>query len=335
MTLSSGVQYKYVRVGEKSASLLVDMFAGPRESNIKLNLENWNEDTTTVDTSPKPANLEIIHNGVYSDIFTINTDAGRVPAKVISFNNNYNIDCYVPWQPKYSLTKEFTWNAWAKSNNWQESPSTQLFGNFSADTGIGLFIDTLSSYPFFVIPAVSNSSNPSQDTGHLLYINEALNPYYDKLLFDTKMTPQRIARPEHIVLDSDNNVVVLATDKTNVSLRKYDAKGNLLRVMSLGFASDEKPLQMFCTNWRAPGSTRVYVTVTLNGVQKQLALAARGIYNTNTLVLDTEDVDFTTITAPTTALKGLSITGTGIPANTTISAVAAVIYYHKHLCNNS
>lgn len=272
--LTSGVQYTYLHVGEKTAKSVVDGFAGDNADKLKLNLENWSENVDTIDSSLSSIPIVINHDGVYTNFINVNFDASRVNASSISFDNTYTIECYVPWQQKINLENEFTWMFWAKSKSWQNSQSTQLLGNFSSQGGVGLFIDTLSSYPFFVIPAISNlPDSPKSDIGHLLYINEAFDGYFDKQLTESKVRPANIAKPEFICLDSDNNVVVLATDRWNISLRKYDNRGRILRVYNLFNNLEnsvqinelqEYPVDLFCANIKI-GNTRyndVYYVVT-------------------------------------------------------------------------
>ena len=243
MTLTPGVQYKYLRFGERSAADLITSFAGPSGANLRLNVELWNEDLDLIDSSLSSARVEIGYNGPYTDILNVKFDSGKVPSYSLTFDNSYNIECYIPWKDKFDLPNEFTWSLWAHSPNWQECTSTQLVGNFTSETGIGVFVDTLSSYPFFVIPAISViPSNPKSDIGHLLYINEDMDPYYDKQLTESSLSPANIAKPEFIALDSDNNVVVLSTEEKNPSIRKYDVKGKLLKTKSISDIIINEPI---------------------------------------------------------------------------------------------
>jgi len=274
ITLTPGVQYTYMHVGEKTAKTVIEGFAGDNKSNLRLNLENWNENVATIDTSLSSIPVVINHDGVYTNFLNVNFDSSRVNVSSLSFDNTYNIECYVPWQQKINLEEEFTWSFWAKSKVWQNSQSTQLLGNFTSQGGVGVFIDTLSSYPFFVIPAISNlPESPKSDIGHLLYINEAFDGYFDKQLTESKVRPANVAKPEFVCIDSDNNVVILATDRWNLSLRKYDNRGKILRVYNLFNVVEndikinelqEYPLDLFCVNVKI-GDVRyndVYYVVT-------------------------------------------------------------------------
>ena len=232
MVFEEGVQYRYFHVGEKTARSLISTFAGLSGNRIKLNLEAWGTDS--VDTSLSAKEVKIVTNGSVSDLYVIAEEPDRISAPTISFNNTHKTEVSVEYDSSYALTNEFSLAFWAQSNNWNDSQSTQLVGNFSSGGGVGLFIDTLSSYPFFVIPETGY--------GHLLYINEGYNPFLDKSL---QLTVSLTATPQFVAIDSDNNVIVCNADSSR-RINKFDNAGKLLATTSLTQPT-ETPLQILCS----------------------------------------------------------------------------------------
>jgi hypothetical protein len=263
MTFEAGVQYRYFHVGEKTARDLITTFSGISSERIKLNLNNWGNET--VDTSLSAKEVRIITDGPITNLYTAPTETDRVSAPTISFDNTNSTEISIDYDPSYALTEEFSLAFWAHSNNWNESQSTQLVGNYSSSGGVGVFIDTLSSYPFFVIPETGY--------GHLLYVNEGYNAFLDK---SVQLTVSVTATPEFIALDSDNNVYVCNSD-TSRKINKFDNAGKLLATTSLTNLT-ATPYQLLC------GSNDTVIVITNEArytYDSNLNLINTTIYNTS------------------------------------------------------
>lgn len=231
MLLEEGVQYKYFHVGEKYAKEMVSSFGGISGERLKLSLTNWGADV--VDTSNNSHKVYINSNGPSYEIYTTTTESDRVTANNINFNNSYNTSVYVEYDNSYGLLNEYTLSFWAYSNNWNASQTTQLVGNFTNKGGTGVYIDTLSSYPFFVIPETAY--------GHLLYVNEDFNQFLDRSLHPAVSLT---ATPLFVGIDSDSNVIIVNSDQTK-KIKKLDHAGKLLVEASLPNAQ-EIPRQLLC-----------------------------------------------------------------------------------------
>ena len=257
MTLESGVQYRYFHVGENTAKNLITTFHGVSGKNLKLHLEAWGTDS--VDTALSAKNIKINTNGAFEVLYPTTQEVDRIYAPTISFDNTYKTEISIDYDDSYNPTNEFSLAFWAHSNNWNDSQTTQLVGNFSSNGGIGVFIDTLSSYPFFVIPETGY--------GHLLYVNEGCSPFLDKSL---QLTPSLTASPQFVALDSDNNVIVCNSDSSR-RVNKFDNAGKLLATTSL-VQPLETPVQLLC----GPNDTVVIITD-----------KARYTYDTNLVLVNT------------------------------------------------
>ena len=242
MLLESGVQYQYFHIGEKAARELVTTYQGISGERLKLNLSNWGTDNPDSSLSEIP--VKIFATGTSKDLYDPGTQSTEhVYAPTINFNNEHEIEIAVDYDPSYALTNEFSLTFWAQSNNWFVSQSTQLIGNYSSRGGIGLFIDTLSSYPFFVIPETGY--------GHLLYVNEKFNPFLDK---SVQLTVALTATPQLIALDSDNNVIVCNSDNSRL-ITKYDNAGEIIAQTTLP-SFTENLIQLIC----GPSDTFVVIS---------------------------------------------------------------------------
>lgn len=215
MVLESGVQYLYFHVGEKTARHLVTTYGGVSGEHLRLNLNNWGSEF--VDTSNNNLPVKIFTTGSHKDLYDPGTESTEhVDAPTISFNNNHETEIIVDYNPLYALSNEFSLTFWAQSDNWFLTQSTQLVGNYSSKGGVGFFVDTLSSYPFFVIPETGY--------GHLLYVNEKFDQFLDK---SVQLTVALTASPEFVALDSENNVIVCNTDSSRF-ITKYDNAGEII-----------------------------------------------------------------------------------------------------------
>ena len=242
VTLEQGVQYRYFHIGEESAQEIITTFAGSGER-LRMKLNGWG--TNQVDSSPYKHNLNIKTNGTPEIIYFNKTETDRVSANVINFNNSYDIAAYVEYDPSYGMLNEYTLSFWAQSDSWKESQTTQLVGNFSTKGGTGVFIDTLSSYPFFVISETGY--------GHLLYVNEDYEQFLDRSLHPAVSLT---ATPLFAAIDLDNNVIIGNAD-TSKLIRKLDHTGKVLAQAGVPVKSQsEQPLQLLC----GQNNTVVYIT---------------------------------------------------------------------------
>jgi hypothetical protein len=214
LLLEPGVEYKYVHIGENIAKEIISTFAGISGERLRLNLTNWG--TANIDTSIYSLPVNIQTNGDEYYLFTTTTETNRVSSSTIDFNNTYKIKAYVEYDSSYNFSNEFTWAFWAYSPSWSNGESTQLIGNYTNTGGTGIFIDTLSSYPFFVIPETGY--------GHMLYVNGSFNQFLDKSLHPAVSLT---ATPMFVAIDSEHNVIIGNADQSN-KIRKVNHKGNVV-----------------------------------------------------------------------------------------------------------
>ena len=239
MVFDPGVLYKYFHMGEKTAQQLVTTFGGVSGERILMNLDNWNGDNKPVDSSSYDLSVMVVTNASNTELYPTMESPERVTKPVISFDNNKDTAVSVDFLNSFNLTEEFTVAFWAQSESWHESQTTQLVGNYSAKGGYGLFLQNLSSYPFFVIPETGY--------GHLLYVNEEPNGFLDK---SAQLTYSVSATPEFIAIDMDSNLIVANNDGTS-NITKYNNTGKviattLLNNPSFVYQTDEKPIQLIC-----------------------------------------------------------------------------------------
>lgn len=231
MILEQGVQYRYFHIGEESAAEMVTTFEGVSGERLKLNLNGWG--TSRIDNSAEDRPVQIITDGAPEYIFASLTESDRVSANAINFDNKYKTTVFVEHDSIYNLPNEYTLSFWAHSNDWRSSQPTQLVGNFNTQGGMGVFIDTLSGYPFFVIPETGY--------GHLVFVNEAYEQFLDKT---THPAYSLTATPSFVAINVDNNVIVCNTDDSR-RIRKLDHTGRVLAENTLPNAT-ETPLQVLC-----------------------------------------------------------------------------------------
>lgn len=226
MVFEPGVMYKYFHVGESTASEIVSTLGGLSGEYIKLDLKNWNSSRINAVSGHEPT---ISTTATTSELYAIEQDPGRVVKPVISFDNNKNTKVTLDFNPSYCPTNEFTLAFSAQSPNWNDTQTTQLVGNFSSGGGYGVFVQTLSSFPFFVIPETNY--------GHILYLNEGSVGYQDK---SVQITQQIVASPKLVAIDFDQNVVVCNSDNSG-TIYKLDNAGKIL-------ASTKKNKDLFSFN---------------------------------------------------------------------------------------
>lgn len=242
MRLESGVQYSYFHVGEITAKKLVTTFSGISGQRLQLNLSNWGTNDPDISTNKIP--VKIFTTGTQGDLYDIGTKSTEhINNSVINFNNKHETEIAVDYSPFYALPNEFSLAFWAQSDNWSLTPSTQLVGNYSSRGGYGLFIDTLSSYPFFVIPETGY--------GHLLFVNEKFNQFLDK---SVQLTVSLTATPQLVAIDFDHNVIVCNADASRL-ITKYDNAGEVLAQTVLPSLTEDL-IQLIC----GPNDTFVVIT---------------------------------------------------------------------------
>lgn len=209
------VLYKYFHVGEQTSNNILTSFEGISGEFLGIHLKNWG--TGEVDRSSHKIQTKITTNAPESELFSDETTETEVSSPTINFNNRYNIAAQAEWSSSYSLENEFTWSFWAHSENWQASTNTQLFGNYSvAGEGVGIFLESLQSYPFFVIPETTY--------GKLLYINEGVEVYLDKQISGTESA---LTSPACIAVTSEREVFICNEGQAG-GIFKFDHIGNVL-----------------------------------------------------------------------------------------------------------
>lgn len=214
MMLEPSVLYRYFHLGEKSAQELVDTFAGEAKDKLVLNLDKWGElNVNSVSPSNQP---KILTKESANTLYNFYSFPERPDKKTINTDSKLPIEITIDYDNSYNPTNEFTVMCWMKGNNWNEMPTTQLFGNHSSKGGYGLYVQNLSSYQFFAIPETHY--------GHVLYINEDLNGFLDK---SVQTTPKISIKPSFVTIDLDQNVIVCNDDKLG-TIYKLDNSGELL-----------------------------------------------------------------------------------------------------------
>lgn len=268
MVFEPGVLYKYFHVGEQTAANLVTTLGGVSGEHIKLNLTNWG--TNSVDSSSNKVPVTIISNASSSELYPTIDESDRVEKPIISFENTKNIEVSMEFDDSFNSTNEFTISFWSKSRDWHSCQSTQLVGNLTSRGGYGLFLQSLSSFPFFVIPETGY--------GHLLYINEGANGFLDKSL---KLTPSVSATPELVAIDFNNNVIVVNNDGSS-TINKYDNAGRLIESSRLKtprfsyLTPNETPLQLICGSNDTFDVITNYATYTFDAYLNNVAVLVRG-----------------------------------------------------------
>jgi hypothetical protein len=238
MILEPGVMYRYYHAGETTAQDLVNTFGGINGQHLLLNINEWGTDnpntSTTQASSVQPV---VVSTAPQSELYFTSENKDRVPGSVISFDNTYATQAEVEYSASYCPTNEFTLSFWAKSSVWENSQTTQLVGNFSSNGGYGLFVQNLSSYPFFIIPETTY--------GHILYLNESFSGYLDSL------HPQFKSLGNLICIDFDHNVVS-CNASTSKRIYKFDNNGKIIANATVdglelfGFDTNETPYDLFC-----------------------------------------------------------------------------------------
>lgn len=235
MVLDPGVMYKYYHAGEKTFKELVSSFGGVSGEHLRLNLSNWQEGEN-IDTSNVPNTVVVNSTDDAIKIFGTTNDSALVEKKTLKYSTAGDTEAFIFYDKSYCITNEFTWSFWAQSDNWQSSQYTQLVGNYSSQGGVGVFVDTLSSFPFFVFPETQY--------GHLLFINEDGEVFLDK---STQTSVGLSSQPAFISMNKDNHVIVCEKDFVG-TLYKVDNAGKILANKNGFFTPnrDEETQQVIC-----------------------------------------------------------------------------------------
>ena len=272
MSLDPGVLYQYYHVGENTANALLNTVQNQISSNIvAFNLSEWgNSNIDSIsDNSSVSVQSEAPSNVLYPSLI----EPQRTNAKFISFNHNYNVNCLMPYKAELNPTENFTLSFWTRSDDWETCPSTQLVGNFSSNGGFGVFVESLSSFPIFIVPETHY--------GHIFIVNEKGSGIADKVAtrgFGLS------ACPRFVGIDSNGYIVYCHDDNTG-TVYKIDHLGNSLastKTTANLFSFDsytEKPLSLLIgqnDDVYVVTDTKVYIFDT------NLKLKSKTIKNTST-----------------------------------------------------
>jgi hypothetical protein len=229
LTLEPGVWYQYFHQGEQTAAEFITTFAGIDKRRLRLDIDDW---SCLCPENPQPVDKSVYNNTVTIDNFNQNwikqeTLPGYIDKNALSFNNNDFINCQVIYNENYNVKDEFTLTFWAKSNNWLESPSTQLVGNLNRG-GYSLFFDNLKYYPFFVVSETTY--------GHFFLFNQ------ESLIYNEKNSQIVLGQPINFFnthITSEGNLIAVegptdtGTLNTNSKVYKFNHLGELI-----GFTRD-------------------------------------------------------------------------------------------------
>jgi hypothetical protein len=212
LTLESGVWYQYFHQGEKTAAEFVKTFADTDSKRLRLDIDDW---------SAEPLDKSIYQNRAFITNFKpewvkTENNPGYLDRNFLSFKNNDFIDCNVVYDSDYNLTNEFTLAVWAKSDNWSESPSTQLVGNLNRG-GFSLFFDNLKYYPFFVVTETTY--------GHFFMFNQ------EGRVYNEKNSQILIGQPVNFVnthINSEGHLIAVET--TTSRIYEYNHLGEVIAV---------------------------------------------------------------------------------------------------------
>lgn len=243
MVFEPGVLYKYFHQGEKTANELLKTFEGEDGERLKMHLLNWGSEAVDRSINNIAVNIQTDATNLSAVYGSKIEDGIRIFNPTLRFDNDLNVNAKVEYSSNYLFEDEFTWSFWAYSKNWQASPSTQLIGNLTTrGGGVGLFIDTLETFPFIAIPETNY--------GHVIYINEKGSSYLDKSV-QTQAIP---VNPSCYGIDSNNHIIICNKDNTGV-IYKLDHTGNVLKTtknvddpttLFVFPLSGETPKQLLC-----------------------------------------------------------------------------------------
>jgi hypothetical protein len=225
MTLEPGVLYQYYRVGEQICKSIVNTFAGDNKDKLRLSLEDYSANISDNSIYKNPGVIDEFKS-VWA---TYETNNNYVSGYYLDFNNNDFINARVYYNHSYNLTDEFTLNAFIRHNNWDNSTSSQIVGNYF-DSGYSLFYNNLKYYPYFVIP--------ENTYGHAFYFNQELQTYLDQTTLNSTGNLSA-SNPIQISLNGERDVYILnnLTNNNNTvaqsSLMKLNHNGDTTALVTL------------------------------------------------------------------------------------------------------
>jgi hypothetical protein len=228
MTLEPGVLYQYYRVGEQTCQSIINTFAGDNLDKLKLSIDNYN--------------ANIVDNSIYNNPGVIDnfkstwanyeTNINYTSGYYLDFNNTDFINARVYYKNDYNLTDQFTLNVFIKHNDWANSTSSQIVGNYF-DSGYSLYYNNLKNYPFFVIP--------ENTYGHIFYFNQEMQAFLDQSTFDNSSNSNIAAgTPIQISLNGERDTYVLNNfiDSNNSvyqsSLMRFNHLGDNTAIFTTG-----------------------------------------------------------------------------------------------------
>jgi hypothetical protein len=241
MVFEPGVLYKYFHVGEQTAENIVNTFNGLSSQHLVMQLSSWgNQD---VDVSSNNLPVTVTSSVEYGDLYKSQDSLffGRAQMPIINLKQPVGVEIVIDWDPSYTsnCTNEHTLSMWFQSDAWKNNQTTQLAGNFSSKGGYGLFLESLDSYPFFIIPETNK--------GHILFVNQNGIGILDKPTTVTQIP----AVPKLIGIDSNDHVVVCYNDSSG-TIFKLDSTGTIIAstksvATSANFLfPNEKPIHLLC-----------------------------------------------------------------------------------------
>ncbi len=225
MNLEPGVLYKYFHIGERTAENILTTFGGVSSEKLLFDIKDW----MSRKASPSYP-ITITSSASSTSLFPNPKSSQVVLSSGLGFNHNQNVQAYIEWNQNYIPTHDFTLGFWCQDNNWNNCPSTQLIGNYSAKGGFGVFVDTQKTFPYFVIPEVKY--------GHLFFFNQDVQGFLDKVVI-SQLSGQSLKIPSLVAMDS-NECVYVCSDSELPVLYKMDHGGNLLAKVDVPVSSDEE-----------------------------------------------------------------------------------------------
>jgi hypothetical protein len=219
--LEPGVLYEYYHCGEKTAQQIVETFAGPELSSLKLDIQTWSE-TPTDESIYKNSSLITNFKPEWGPDLK-ETDV--INRNILNFKNTDFIDARVSYSSVYNSENEFTINFWVQNDNWNTATGSQLIGNLNYG-GYSISYNNLKYYPFFAIPETFY--------GHLYYFNQEGFNYLDKSTqpIIPELTATSLSSPRQININSEHEVLVLDVGGAN-SFYKMNHLGDVLAVPRL------------------------------------------------------------------------------------------------------
>ena len=222
MVLEPSVLYKYFHIGNKTARDILTTFEGVSGEHSLMSITNWSSRATDLSDYPITINSSVSS----ANLFPMADGTQVLSFSALGFDHNHDVEAYIPWNQNYIPSHDFTLGIWCKSNDWNTCPSTQLFGNYSTKGGFGVFVDTLKTYPYFVIPETTY--------GHLIYLNQESQGFLDKVV-TSQLSSNNLHIPTLITMSSNDTLFVCssATSTSSANLYKVDHVGNILASTTL------------------------------------------------------------------------------------------------------